>query len=368
MRLVNIGTLFTGHEFLHNVENLTLNPSPPSGERLIDCQGGVVIPGFVDCHTHLVFAGSRANEFEMRSKGMTYAQIMQAGGGILNTVRATRSTSKQELIDLALPRLERMQKRGVVAVEIKTGYGLSLDSELKMLEVIDELRKLQPVELEATFLGAHAVPPEFKPDHYIEHIIQDMLPAVKSQGIASACDIFVERGAFSIEQARRILSKARDLGLRTRVHAEQLSHTGACQLAAEMGALSASHLEFATPEDAKALAGAGIIAELLPTAQEYLGLKQQASGRMLTDAGCKVAIGTDFNPGSDMCDDLLLAARLGVTKGGLTCEEALKGITSYAGLALGRPDLGVLQVGSKASFQILKTPNWVDLFYDWSGC
>lgn len=359
MKLLNIGTLFTGTEFLHNTE-VELSDS---NQADFDCQGQVVIPGLIDCHTHLVFAGSRAHEFELRSQGTSYAQIMQAGGGIRHTMQATRKASKQELIDLALPRLGRMLSRGVTTAEIKTGYGLSLESELRMLEVIEELGKLQPIELSATFLGAHAFPPEFdsNQDAYVEHIVQNMLPAVKQQNIAENCDVFVEKGAFSVKQARKILNKAAELGLKTRVHAEQLSHSGGALLAAELGALSASHLEYATQQDAKAMALAGVIAELLPVAQEFLGMQQLASGRMLTDAGVKVAIATDFNPGSSMCDDLILAARLAVTRGGLSCFEALLGITHHAALALGKASL------PKGDLCVLNIRNWIDLFYDWSS-
>jgi imidazolonepropionase len=371
MWLTNIGTLFTGTRFLHNTAILIKDgkvaeiAEQKTGD--FDCEGKVVLPGFIDCHTHLVFAGSRATEFEMRSRGVSYAEIMKAGGGIRNTVTATRQASKQELIDLALPRLQRMFSRGVTSIECKTGYGLSLESELKMLEVMAELQTLQPIEINPTFLGAHAVPPEFESETYVQHIIQDMLPAVKQQNIAQACDVFVENGAFSPEQARRILNKAGELGLRIRVHAEQLSHSGGTLLAAELNALSASHLEYTTQEDAEALAKASVIAELLPTAQEFLGMTQLASGRMLTDAGCKVAVATDYNPGSAMCDDLQLAARLAVTRGGLTCEEALMGITRHGALALGRQDIGSLEIDAQADLCILSTSNWVDLFYDWSN-
>lgn len=369
MWFYNIGTLFTGTRFLHNtalrIENGCIAEISEKTAGDFNCHGRVLLPGFVDCHTHLVFSGSRAHEFEMRSHGATYAEIMQAGGGIRSTMKATREASKQELIDLALPRLERMLARGVTTVEVKTGYGLSLESELKMLEVIAELEKLQPVELSPTFLGAHAFL-DSNQEAYVEHIINDMLPAVKQQNIAETCDVFIENGAFSVKQARRILEKALELGLYIRVHAEQLSHSGGALLAAELKAISASHLEYATLEDARALANAAVIAELLPTAQEFLGMKQLASGRMLTDAGVRVAVATDFNPGSAMCDDLQLAARLSITRGGLTCEEALLGITRYAALALGRDNIGTLEVGAQADFCLLLTSNWIDLFYDWS--
>ncbi|MEI6805857.1 MAG: imidazolonepropionase [Myxococcaceae bacterium] len=372
MWFYNIGTLFTGTGFLHNtalkVENGRIAEISDHITGDVDCKNQVILPGFIDCHTHLVFAGSRAHEFEMRSRGASYAEIMQAGGGIRNTMKATREASKNELIAFALPRLQRMLSRGVTSIEIKTGYGLSLESELKMLDVIAELQKLQPIEISPTFLGAHAFPPEFDSNRedYVNLIINDMLPAVKQQNIAQTCDVFIENGAFSVQQARKILEKALELGLKIRVHAEQLSHSGGTLLAAELKALSASHLEYATQADAMALAKNSVIAELLPTAQEFLGMKQLASGRMLSDAGVKVAVATDFNPGSAMCDDLQLAARLAVTRGGLTCEEALLGITRYAALALGSTDIGVLEVGSQADFCILSTSNWTDLFYDWS--
>lgn len=333
-----------------------------------DCLGGVVMPGLVDCHTHLVFAGSRRDEFVLRAKGATYQEIMQAGGGILNTMQATRWASKEELIALALPRLSRMLSYGVTTIEAKTGYGLSLIDELKMLEVMDALNQLQHISICPTFLGAHAIPPEYKnrPDEYVDYVVDEMIPQIKIQGIASSCDVFVERGAFTKEQGLRILCAAKAAGLSCKVHAEQLSHSGGAWLAAQVSALSASHLEYATDDDKKALAKTHVIAEILPTAQEYLGLSTAVSARSFIESGLKVAVATDFNPGSAMCDNLHWAARLSVTRCGLSCEEALLGITLHAAMSVGREDIGVIQAGKKADLCVLSSDNPWDLLYDWS--
>lgn len=333
-----------------------------------DCQGHAVIPGLIDCHTHFIFAGTRVDEFVARSRGATYAEIMAAGGGIRNTMRATRAASHDELVDLAMPRLQRMLSRGVTTVECKTGYGLSLDDELKMLEVIRTLRTLQPVDIVATFLGAHALPPEYdgRADAYVDHVINDMLPAVEQQGVATVCDVFVERGAFSVKQARRIFEGAHKVGLRCKVHAEQLTWQGGAKLAAEIGALSASHLEYSTPDDWQNMAARDVVAELLPISEVFLGAKQRMPARAMIDAGLRVAVATDFNPGSSNCDDLWLAARLAVTCGGLTVDEALLGVTQHAAAALGLDDVGVLEVGMKADFVMLKYDNVWDAFYNWS--
>jgi imidazolonepropionase len=334
----------------------------------LDCLGGAVIPGLVDCHTHLVFAGSRSDEFVLRAQGATYQEIMYAGGGILNTMHATRWASKEELIALALPRLSRMLSYGVTSIEAKTGYGLSLLDELKMLEVMDALNQLQPISICPTFLGAHAIPPEYAdcPDSYVDHLVDEMIPQIKLQGIARFCDVFVESGAFNGEQGLRILSAAKTAGLSCKVHADQLSHSGGARLAAQVAAVSASHLEYATDDDKKALAESHVIAEILPTSQEFLGLPKMVSARSLIESGLKVAVATDFNPGSAMCDNLHWAARFSVTRCGLSCEEALLGITLHAANSVGCDDVGKIQIGKKADFCILSTSNPWDLFYDWS--
>lgn len=333
-----------------------------------DCLGGVVLPGFIDCHTHLVFAGSRADEFALRSEGATYHEIMLAGGGILSTMVATRQASKKQLIDLALPRLYKMLQYGVTLLEAKTGYGLNIDTELKTLEVMSMLGGMQSVEICPTFLAAHAIPPEFEnqTDFYVKHIIEDMLPMVKAQNIARFCDVFVEKGAFSSLQGLQILEAAQEYGLASKVHAEQLSHFGGTRLAAKVGAVSAAHLEFADDSDLKLLHEKNIVAEILPIAQEYLGLKHMIAAKKFQQARVAVAISTDFNPGSSMCDNLQLAARLSVTRCGFTCAEALLGITRNAALALGREDVGSVAVDKMADLCVLSTANPWDLLYDWT--
>ncbi|MFZ9887785.1 MAG: imidazolonepropionase, partial [Myxococcota bacterium] len=334
---------------------------------IVDAAGCAVLPGLIDCHTHLVFAGHRAHEFALRSRGATYAEIMAAGGGIRSTMSAVRAASEEELLALARPRLAAMLDRGVTVVEAKSGYGLSLDDELKCLRVLHALGAQQPVEVTATFLGAHALPPEWEGQRarYVEVVCEEMLPAVAAQGLANACDIFVEQGAFTLDDARRVLGKAKSLGLHTRMHAEQLSHTGAARLAAELGCLSASHLEHARDDDIAALAEAGVVAEVLATAQVFLGMEQRIPGRKLIDAGVVVAVGTDLNPGSAPSSDLHLAAGLAITMCGLSADEALLGITRQGARALGRQDVGVVEVGARGDLCILDTADAYSLVYEW---
>jgi imidazolonepropionase len=333
----------------------------------IDAKRALVLPGFIDCHTHLVFAGSRADEFAARARGATYQEIMQKGGGIKSTVRATREASVQDLVASTLPRLAQSARLGITTMEIKTGYGLALEHELKMLDAMKTLRVRQQIELEATFLGAHTIPKEWegRSDEYVDLIVTEMLPAVSAQGVATACDVFVERGAFNVAQAREIYAKAKSLGLKCHVHAEQLSHFGGAALAAEIGALSASHLEYATDDDIERLARANVVAAILPVAQEYLNLKPVHARRFI-DKGLDVAVATDFNPGSAMCNDLHLAARLAITRGGLTCEEAALSITANAAKALGRHDIGALATGLQGDLCLLECASLEDFFYDWT--
>lgn len=334
---------------------------------VLDAKGKAALPGLIDCHTHLIFAGSRAEEFAMRSRGASYAEIMAAGGGILNTMNAVRAASEEQLIELALPRLVRMLRRGVTLVEAKSGYGLTVEDELKSLRAMRALSRRQPVEVSATFLGAHAVPPEFRDrrEAYVALVCDEMLPAVVDEDLAVACDIFVERGAFTLEDGRRVLTKAKDLGLDVRIHAEQLSRSGGAQLAAELGCTSAGHLEHASDDDIAALAGAGVVAEVLALAQVFLGMEQRIPGRKLADAGVPVAVATDLNPGSANSADLHLAAGLAITMCGLTADEALLGITKNAARALGRDDVGTVQVGKRADLCVLDTTTAYDLVYEW---
>jgi imidazolonepropionase len=342
-------------------------PTTAPGTEYVDAGGNAVMPGLIDCHTHPIWAGSRADEFALRSRGASYAEILEAGGGILNTMKNVRAASEEQLATLARPRLDKLVKRGVTTIEAKSGYGLRTDDELKSLRALRRLDEQMPVEIVSTFLGAHAVPPEHEGDSagYAKLVADEMLPRVAEEKLASFCDVFVEKGAFTVDDGRRVLSKARELGLGARVHAEQLSRTGASQLACEVGAISASHLEFANDDDIAALAEAGVVAEVLSIAQVYLGMEQRIPGRALADAGVTVAVATDLNPGSAHSADLPLAASLAVTMCGLTADEALLGVTRNAARALGRDDIGVLTPGKRADFVVLDTPNAYDLVYEW---
>lgn len=327
---------------------------PPSIAQHADerhrCDGYSIVPGLVDCHTHSLFLGNRVREFALRARGATYAEIMSQGGGIRSTMRHVRSNDAATLAQASLPALLRMSRRGVTTVEIKTGYGLSVSDEINMLHALQHLQKdlAGTLDLEGTLLAAHAIPPEMDAQTWIDTIIKDVIPYCAEQNLARFCDIFVEGGAFSVKQGEQLLHAARDAGMLLRIHAEQLSHQGGTQLAAKMGVVAAGHLEHITKDDAKALADAGVIAEILATAQTYLGLKQHIPGRLLAEAGVKLAVATDYNPGSAYCDDIHLAAGLAITQCGLTAEETLLGMTRYGAAALARRDIGVLAVGNLA--------------------
>lgn len=271
----------------------------PNAE-VIDAKGMVVLPGFVDSHTHLVFAGSREQEFVQRAEGKTYLEILEGGGGILSTVRATREASESRLLALGMKHLDIMMCHGTTTVEIKSGYGLSVDEELKTLRVIRELAKCHPVDVVSTFMGAHAVPPEYAGDTegYVKHVIDDMLPRVKEENLAEFCDVFCERGVFSVGQSRRILEAGLALGLLPRIHADEMGSLGGAELAAEIGAVSADHLPYASEKGIRKMAEAGVTATLLPVTSFTLGLGRYADAKAFISAGCPVALATDFNPGT----------------------------------------------------------------------
>lgn len=338
-----------------------------AGATVVDARSCAVMPGMIDCHTHLVWGGSRAHEFALRSKGASYAEIMAAGGGIRNTMGAVRSLDREDLVTLTRPRLDAMLRRGVTQVEAKSGYGLDAASEIKTLEAIASLNATHPIWLHPTCLAAHVVPPEFDDDidGYVDVVVNEILPTAATEQLATAADVFIEKGAFTVEHGRRILTKAKDLGLKLHVHAEQLSWSGGAKLAAELSANSVGHLEFATEEDAKALADAGVIGEVLSTAQVFLGMAERVPGRMLAEAGVQLAVATDFNPGSANILDLHLAAGLAVTMGGLSADEALWGITRGGALALGQENAGHIAPGARADLAILRGPAAWDLVYAW---
>lgn len=325
------------------------------GRPLIDCAGRAVVPGFVDSHTHLVFAGDRSDEFARRLAGEQYAEIAAAGGGILATVESTRNASEEELFELAASRVWTMIRGGTTSVEIKSGYGLDVETELRMLRVANRIGDELPVTVRTTFLGAHSLPTEFKGDRegYVELLIDEMLPAAAE--LADFCDVFVETNVFSVDEAHRIFVAAGDLGLPARVHAEQLSHLGGAALAASLGAASADHLDHITDDDASALAAANVSTVLVPGAAYTLGTTQP-SGRMLWDAGCTVALATDCNPGTSYMETMGLIISLAVVQMGLNVEEALWAATRGGALSLGLNDRGRIAVGAAADLVVLEAP------------
>lgn len=324
-----------------------------------DAAGSLVVPGLIDCHTHLAFGGWREDEFELRSQGASYLEIAQAGGGIARTVQATRQASEEELVVKAAAVLERMVELGVTTVECKSGYGLSFDDELKLLRVYRRLQNEQPVRLVATLLGAHVVPPEFKDDRqgYMTLLCDRLIPQVAELGLAEFCDVFVEVGAFSVDEARKVLAAGKARGLRPKLHAGQFSDGGAVKLAAEMQAVSADHLECADEAGIAALAEAGVVAVALPIASLYLA-QPAMDARKFIRAGVDVAVATDFNPGSAPSYHLHLAMMLACTLNHLTPGQALRATTINAAKAIGRADtVGSLEPGKKADFVLLDTPS-----------
>lgn len=325
----------------------------PDAPQRVDGRGCVGLPALVDCHTHTLYAGSRSREFERRLAGEDYTAILQAGGGILSTVRATRLASDAELRALLTARLLAMRALGVGTVEIKTGYGLDLETELRCLRLLAEGD--WPVRVLPTWLGAHALPPEFKgrKADYVAHLIDEMLPQVAPY--AQMADVYCDVGAFELEDTRRILQAAKDAGLGLRVHAEQVAHTGAAALAAGLGATSADHLERLDPAGIQAMAAAGTVAVLLPGAMLYLR-DDPPPVDALRAAGVPLAVATDFNPGSSPVRDLWTAASLACVSLRLNVQETLAAITRTAGLAVGRPELGWLGEGSAADLALFQTP------------
>lgn len=327
-------------------------------ERL-DAGGRLVIPGLVDCHTHLAFGGWRADEFEQRILGRSYLEIGGSGGGIASTVRHTRMASEQQLVLRAGGFLEEMLALGVTTVECKSGYGLDLDTELKLLRVYRRLAEEQPVRIVTTFLGAHIVPPEFRddPEGYVSLLIQRMIPAVAQEKLAACCDVFVEESAFTVAQARRILTAGRRAGLAAKLHADQLSSAGGAELAGELGALSADHLEHISEAGIAAMAAAGVVAVSLPLASLYLRQPPMPARRLIR-AGVPVAVATDFNPGSAPSYHLPLAMTLACTLQSMTPAESLKGATIYAARAVGLDQsTGSLEPPKAADFAIIDAPD-----------
>lgn len=339
---------------------LALGPEITGGE---DLGGRLVTPGLIDCHTHVVFGGDRAAEFEMRLEGATYEGVARAGGGILSTVKATRAASEENLVATALPRLDALIAEGVTTVEIKSGYGLTVKDELKMLRAARRLAELRPIDVRTTFLGAHAIPPEHEADPYIDQVCLPALRTAHAEGLVDAVDGFCEGIAFSREQIARVFDVARELGLPVKLHAEQLSNLGGAQLAADYGALSADHLEHLDEEGIAAMAAARTTAVLLPGAFYTLREAQLPPVQGLRDAGVPIAIATDCNPGSSPLTSLLLAMNMAATLFRLTPAEALSGVTRQAATAMGFADRGTLVPGQRADLAVWDVAHPAELTY-----
>lgn len=331
-----------------------------------NCDGRLMTPGLIDCHTHLVYAGNRAHEFELRLAGATYEEVARAGGGIVSTVRAVREASASDLLGQTLPRLDALIAEGVTTVEVKSGYGLDLDNELKSLRVARQLGAERPVSVATTFLGAHALPPEFRNDAagYIELVANEMIPAVAAERLASAVDGFAETIAFSTAEIERVFEAAKRHGLPVKLHADQLSDTGGAELAARFGARSADHLEHTSEAGAKAMAVAGTVAVMLPGAFYFIRETQKPPIEAFRRHGVPMAVATDANPGTSPLTSPLLAMNIAATLFGLTVEECIAGVTRNAAVALGlRHESGTLEAGKWADLAIWDVERPAELIY-----
>lgn len=326
---------------------------------ILDAEGKAAVPGFVDSHSHLVFGGNRADEFAMRSAGMSYEEIAKKGGGIVSTVEATRNASKEELKDLARIRLQKALKQGITTMEIKSGYGLDLETERKMLEVINELKKEQPIELTATFLGAHAVPKNSGKEEYLEQVLE-MIPEIAK--LAKYCDVFCEDGYFTKEESRRVLTRGIEHGLKPKLHTNQFNDIGGVEMAIDLGAVSVDHLEVLSDEDVQLLARSETIATVLPGVSYFLNIPYSPARKLLDD-GALVALATDFNPGSSMTISMQLLMSMACTKMGMSVEEALSCATQNGAKALEKNSMGCIAPGFQADILLLDTNNYKDLAY-----
>lgn len=334
--------------------------------RVIDASGKCIVPGFVDSHTHFVFGGYRESEFIDRLEGVPYIELLKKGGGIMSTVNATKNTSFKELCASGYKRLDKMLQQGVTTIEGKSGYGLDLDCELKQLEVMRELDKSHSIDIVATYLGAHAVPEAFKGrnSEYIDYMLNTVLPIVKERNLAEFCDVFCEDSVFSIEESRKLLKGAKDLGFKPKIHADEIVWLGGAELAGEVFAVSADHLLRISSTGIKALADSGVIATLLPCTAFCLN-KPYAPARKIIEGGAGVALASDLNPGSCFCNSIPLIMALAVINMGMTIEEALTAITLNGAAAIGKADtIGSIEVGKKADIVMLEYPNYKFLVYN----
>jgi len=339
---------------------------PDDRTRVVDASGKVVLPGLIDPHTHVVFGGSREHELALKLQGVPYLEILARGGGILNSVEATRAASEEELVRNGIKYCRQMLAQGTTTAEAKSGYGLSTEAEIKTLQAIREVDRAQPIDLVPTFLGAHAVPAEYKnePDRYLDLVIEEMLPQVVDRKLAYYCDVFCEDGIFSVEQSRRVLAAAKEKGLGLKMHADEIVPLGGAELAAELGAVTADHLLVISDQGIEKMAAAGVIGVILPGTTFYLGEDHYAPARKMIERGVPVALATDFNPGSSPNNNLQLIINLACLYLRMTPPEVINAITINAAHAVGRAsEIGSLEEGKKADLVLFDAPNYDYLAY-----
>ncbi len=351
------------------IEEIIQQPSPETeAAAVIDARNQVAMPAFVDPHTHIVFAGTREDEFNMRIKGKTYMEIAQAGGGINSTVKKTREATEEELFNFSKKNLQKMIEHGVATFEIKSGYGLNTETELKQLRVIERLKKHFPVDIKATFLGAHEIPPEYRDnkERFIDLVINEMLPAAKEQGIAEYCDIFCEKGVFEVDESRKILTKAKELGFQIRMHADELTSLGGAELAAELGAKSADHLVYVSDKGIDSMVSKNVVFVMLPGTTFFLMSDKYAPAKKIAERGGIVALSTDFNPGSSFTHSMPMIITLACLKMGLTIEQAINAATINAAYSLDlHHKTGSIHKGKQADLIFLNVPSYKFLVYNY---
>ena len=363
--LIECGALYIRDGKIDWVGKVSEIPSELLHSKSEDLEGRLVTPGLIDCHTHIVYGGNRSVEFEMRLNGASYEDVARAGGGIISTVSDTRLSSIEDLVKDSLPRVDQLISEGVTLIEVKSGYGLDRETELKMLKAARQIQSERPIRVVTTFLGAHAVPPEYKddPDTYIDTICIPALHDANSEGLVDSVDAFCENIAFDVDQVERVFQSAKKMGLPVKVHSEQLSHMGGTKLAADYRALSADHIEYATAQDAKALSIAGTVAVLLPGAFYTLRETQLPPLLDLRNEKVPIAIATDCNPGSSPLTSILLTMNMACTLFQMTPQETLAGVTKNAAKALGRKDSGTIEIGNRADLCIWDVKHPAELSY-----
>ena len=363
--LIECGALYIRDGKIDWVGKVSEIPSEFLHSKSEDLEGRLVTPGLIDCHTHIVYGGNRSVEFEMRLNGASYEDVARAGGGIISTVSDTRLSSIEDLVKDSLPRVDQLISEGVTLIEVKSGYGLDRETELKMLKAARQIQSERPIRVVTTFLGAHAVPPEYKddPDTYIDTICIPTLHDANNEGLVDSVDAFCENIAFDVDQVERVFQSAKKMGLPVKVHSEQLSHMGGTKLAADYGALSADHIEYANAQDAKALSIAGTVAVLLPGAFYTLRETQLPPLLDLRNEKVPIAIATDCNPGSSPLTSILLTMNMACTLFQMTPQETLAGVTKNAAKALGRKDSGTIEIGNRADLCIWDVKHPAELSY-----